>query len=1132
MIDLAHTVSAYSHGATPATPGEWQPDEAFQAGDFGACSTQQILDYLFMTCRNDRHGGDGSIYKERWFVDACNEVRRRILRSRESDLSQEEMLRAPVVIPYRPLKDPRDIRMLDPACGSMHFGLYAFDLYLKIYDEYWDLCSDSSFRVPATKHRLPTEEYADNAAWMIAAPKLIIEHNIHGIDIDPRAVQIAGLSLWLRAQRAWKAQGIAASDRPQVTRSNVVCAEPMPGDQKQLAEFCKTLHPAIAQMVTAIFEDMKLAGEAGSLLKIEEQINSLVAAAKKQWEKEPKVKQLELFSASVVKEQQLEFDLSGITDEQFFEKAEEEIYGALREFASETSEGGFRRKLFAGDAEKGFAFIELCSRRYDCALMNPPFGQPVKGVKQNLAIIYPKYWNDIYAMVIARSLALLGPDGLLGAITSSTFLNLAKFEDFRQLLIEICELNCLAELGSGVMDDAAVAAAAYIVNKSITSRKSVALFANVSNSRDRELVLREFCSLVEPATLFAKELHGFTGLPNKILAYWIPDRVFELFGKLRSLKQLATCTLGLDTRGNEDRFFRLWWEPIASDRFTEEWPVVTDGGNPQHFQRELRLVVNWKNNADELGVIASKASGGTFTGRDYYFQPGLTYIFTGQTTFSVQPLRAGSIFAKSAHAIFPNAEKDRIALLAILNSESVRLLLKVINPNRFFQTAYVKLLPIPEFHDIRGKLEELVNTIIQDTHANSCGDECSRNFRSDWSVSDASGESFSFVRIVQISRDRTRRIRNCKAEIDQLVQAAYGLNDHDIKFLQTWVGDSTAQEMPGEDGVSKRGVSFAAESLVSYLVGLVFGRFDLKKNISDCRVATDVMFQSWKTVAYPKDGLAKSDKVYACEAIQSQFADSVREQMENVFGSEWESVESAICSTLSIDSIASYIRDINGFFQCHFERYTKSRRYAPLYWPISTESGSYTLWFYSHHITDQTLYKAVNDFVEPKLKDDVKPQLNKLRAMNSRSSTQEKELAQLAELECELERFKADLLQIAAFWKPNLNDGVQITAAPLWKFFRHTAWRNKLKKTWEELQAGDYDWAHLALSIWPERIVKEKCTIDRSIAIAHDLEDKLWHEVEIKATSKTGKVTTKTEWEPRKLSEAELDAIVAEVKRR
>ena len=38
-------------------------------------------------------------------------------------------------------------------------------------------------------------------------PRLIIEHNIYGVDIDPRAAQIAGLSLWLRAQRAWHQAG-------------------------------------------------------------------------------------------------------------------------------------------------------------------------------------------------------------------------------------------------------------------------------------------------------------------------------------------------------------------------------------------------------------------------------------------------------------------------------------------------------------------------------------------------------------------------------------------------------------------------------------------------------------------------------------------------------------------------------------------------------------------------------------------------------------------------------------------------------------------------------------------------------------------------------------------------------------
>src|ERR1700722_2496103 len=90
-------------------------------------------------------------------------------------------------------------------------------------------------------------------------------------------------------------------------------------------------------------------------------------------------------------------------------------------------------------------------------------------------------------------------------------------------------------------------------------------------------------------------------------------------------------------------------------------------------------------------------------------------------------------------------------------------------------------------------------------------------------------------------------------------------------------------------------------------------------------------------------------------------------------------------------------------------------------------------------------------------------------------------------MERELQEFHDDLLRIAKFWKPNLNDGVQITAAPLWQFFRLMPWQRKLKQTWDSLEAGDYDWAHLAYSIWPER-VQEKCKTDKSLAIAHNLE--------------------------------------------
>ena len=96
-------------------------------------------------------------------------------------------------------------------------------------------------------------------------------------------------------------------------------------------------------------------------------------------------------------------------------------------------------------------------------------------------------------------------------------------------------------------------------------------------------------------------------------------------------------------------------------------------------------------------------------------------------------------------------------------------------------------------------------------------------------------------------------------------------------------------------------------------------------------------------------------------------------------------------------------------------------------------------------------------------------------------------MERLANLHQELADLRAELLRVAAFWKPNLNDGVQITAAPLYRLFNHRAWRKRLQETWEKLEAGEYDWAHLAYSIWPER-VRAKCRTDKSLAIAHDLE--------------------------------------------
>ncbi|HNH84254.1 MAG TPA: hypothetical protein PL157_17915 [Acidobacteriota bacterium] len=214
----------------------------------------------------------------------------------------------------------------------------------------------------------------------------------------------------------------------------------------------------------------------------------------------------------------------------------------------------------------------------------------------------------------------------------------------------------------------------------------------------------------------------------------------------------------------------------------------------------------------------------------------------------------------------------------------------------------------------------------------------------------------------------------------------------------------------------------------------------------------------------------------------------VQEVIQVIWKDTADDIEHEAGDILGVKSLREYFRKPALFFADHLKRYSKSRRQAPMYWPLSTRSGNYTLWLYYHRLTDQTLYTCVNDFVEPKLRQTTES-INLLRGKGqARTKAEDKELEQLLDLELELQEFRDELLRLAQLpWKPNLNDGVQITAAPLWKLFRLPKWQKTLKETWEKLERGDYDWAHLAYTLWPNR-VREKCKTDKSLAIAHDLE--------------------------------------------
>lgn len=1015
----------------------------------------------------------------------------------KDELSNEELLKLPVFVTHRPKKDPRKLKILDPACGSGHFLLYCFDVLMTIYEEAY---TDPELS-PALKEDYPTLESLKRDA-----PRLILAHNLHGIDIDLRASQIAALALWLRCQRASMEMGLK-QDRPRINRSNFVCAEPMPGEAGMLQDFIAQLEPRIlGQVVETVFRKMNLAGEAGSLLKIEAEIREVVASAKHQYIQETtraidrKGRTL-LFSEAEMERlagkpvQPSLFDFTDITDEQFFDHAESKVIEALRAYSEKAqSRQKLQRRLFEEDTVRGFAFVDLCQFRYDIVLMNPPFGSATTASKKIVSDNYPKSKSDLFAAFVERGFDFLAPNGFCGCITSNSFLNLSSLEELRQLMLTDFDTSVVANFGYEVMDDATVPAACTILEKSSLISKPSILFIDAKDVKSREAILLSHNT--------AKPLNGNTvskatlsSFPQKIFTYWLSQKLRMTFNDAKCLGEISHCQFGLHSHGNDDELFRTWWEVPASDRFTTDWPVIKLGGDPALFYKDSYYVMDWRGNGERIREIASKAKGGTLLGQKLYFNPGLSYLYVSRTTFSVHPLEGRSIFSAAAHGCFPNDAKDQLLYLGFLNSEPVRLLLKVINPDRFFQSNYVRLLPVPELEQFRSRIESVTTDILNICRSHSQGDECSRYFVSDW-VSIANlqhGRGLASVR--KMVTNACTRIADLKAEVDRLSVEAYGFGPEDMELLSQHVGDSTAKDYPGDQDLLSTHSRAIAESHLSYLIGCAFGRWDIRYSLdsSDHPRLQD----PFEVLPAPPAGSvrlkaqqsASIELAYFCNKSETNHllvddcdssedvATLVRQGMDLIWGEQAESTESELCEILGLNSLNEYFRKSSkgGFWDDHISRYSKSRRKAPIYWLLQSTKKNYAIWLYYHRLDKDLLFKALVNYVEPKIRLETS-RLESIRSHKSAVGESGKEAKRLAkdvekqeDLLSELRDFEDKLRRAADLnLEPDLNDGVVLNIAPLHEL---VPWK-EAKKYWDELLEGQYEWSSIGKQLRKKGLVK------------------------------------------------------------
>jgi len=1001
-------------------------------------------------------------------------------------------------------KDPRDIRIIDPACGSGHFLLYCFDLLEVIYEEAYEDDETPAFSVTGRTLR---QDYPDLDGFKRSVPALILEHNLHGIDIDRRSVQITAFALWMRAQRAYQEMGLRKDDRPVIRRSNIVRAEPMPGEEDLLAEFVAQLQPKLlGQLAKRVFEKMKLAGEAGSLLKIEEEIRDAISEAHKQWLARPREEQLSLFPEERRKEiGQLElFDGLSVAGDVFWKDAEGRLVEALRAYAEHAANGrAFVRRLFADDAVQGFAFVDMSRKKFDVVLMNPPFGEPAKGAKGYIADRFPHSGHDLACTFVERWLAKCEPGGRLGAITTRTPFFLSSSTEWRQqVVLKEGALEVFADLGYGVLD-AMVETAAYI----LSSRGSggSAVFIRALRDEDKATALLEAARNPGDTRRFTVSPASFSHVPGSPLCYWVSERIRRLFVELPLFEgEGRTVKQGLAT-ADDFRFVRAWWEvPRESEARSREetmagkrWVPFAKGGAYSPYYADVHLVVNWERDGEEIkDWICTRYE--YLDGKwewvakntDFYFRPGLTWPRRTQSGLNMRVCPTSCIFADKGPMAFLPPE-HLMPVLGLVNSRAFEGLLSLLVAFGSFEVGAVQRTPVPTHFS--ADIERPATTCFLLRRSVDTADETTHVFTLP-ALLQAGGPSLAerFAAWSRRKQDMDRGFAEHQRQVDDLAFELYGFTEEDRKAVEEELRRSPEQNQEDtgddeEDGaeVAAAPADIAAEvrALLSWCVGVAFGRFDVRLATGERPVpelgdpfdplpiySPGMLSEDPPPQGYPiavdRDGILVDDEFSEDDVVRK-----VREVLHLLWEDRAEAIEREASDILGVRDLRDYFRrpGKGGFFEDHIRRYSKSRRKAPIYWLLQSARRNYAVWLYYPRLDRDILFKAVEHYVRPRiqLQENLLAEVRKgrdaagagaeRRRLDRELEKQESFLAELVDFREKLERAARFYVEPDRF-DPDLNDGVVLNIAPLWEL---VPWA-EAKRYWAELSSGEYGWSSIS----------------------------------------------------------------------
>lgn len=540
---------------------------------------------------------------------------------------------------------PEDITLCDPACGSGHILVYAFELLARMYLE---------------------RGYRERDI-----PELILTKNLAGMEIDPRAAQIASLALAMCAlayDRRFLRRGVQA---------DITTLRPVALEEGELPHGC------------ALAGRRDLLEAIGHL----DEVGSLLAPTPD--------------------------DLAAIDE--------------ARGLCAQGSSGLFAATT-AAKLKRAAAACEKLARRFDVVVANPPymgsssFGPFMsKWVKKN----YPDVKSDLCTCFIERGFSLAEDRGYAAMVTMQSWMFLGSFEKMRSSLIGGKAIVSMAHLGPRAFDaiggEVVNVTADVIYNDRAACEGAYVRLVDINGSEAKRLRLLEAIQNPDCGWFYRRDADTFKQIPGTPIAYWASDGVLRAFKNGKRLSSLIEARQGF-TSGDNEQFLRLWFEPsMQNTSFVSNvarWFPCDKGGNYRKWYGNNEYVADWQDDGKRLKGFP----GATLRNSQYYLLPAFSWSDVSSAFIATRYKPAGFVFEHCSDSLFGDLEQIKL-FGAFLNSSTAADFLKLLSPSMKFEVGQIRQLPVCFEASERTDVLSLVDQLIQRSQSDWDSLETSWDFK-------------------------------------------------------------------------------------------------------------------------------------------------------------------------------------------------------------------------------------------------------------------------------------------------------------------------------------------------------------------------------------------------------------------